>query len=169
MKKLLIACLVIGLAATTHGQKKKYAYINADAVLADMPEIVEAQKQIEAITLELAQYSKQKQLEYQQKAADFNANMQKYADLVRQDKQKELQTLQQEIQNFQLSAQQEILKKQEELYQPAKIRLRKTINDVASEQGYSWVIDNSDGRILYSDNTDDIENAVRKKLKIEKP
>ena len=81
-------------------------------------------------------------------------------------KQKELQDLQARIQAFEEQAQTDLQTKQEELLKPIVDRAKAAIAEVAKENGYSYVFDSGLGVLLYSEESDNIIELVKKKLGI---
>ena len=90
-------------------------------------------------------------------------------DVVKADKEKELQAMQQSIQEFQRSAEQSLQQKQQTLLKPALDKLQKNIDAVADENGFTYVF-NSDGGgsplLLHAPKEGDISDLVLKKMGI---
>ena len=83
---------------------------------------------------------------------------------------KQNETYQQEYQMMQQSTQDSLKAKMAELVAPIKKKVEAAIAEVAKEKGYSHIIDNSYGTLIYADEADNIDAAVKAKLKIkEKP
>ena len=145
----------------------KIGYVNVDYVLAQMPEA----KQIDA---DLKAYEKQLNGQLQSKVDDFEAKMADYqsgaaamTELVRVDKEQELQTLQESIRKFQLNAEQSLQEKQVELLQPAYDKIQATIDLVADEKGYAYIFNSRPGGLavlLYAPEGDDISLGILKKM-----
>ena len=167
MKKYtLVLVLVIITFNLSFAQKFKYGYINADKVLQSMPEIAAANKEMEAYIKPINDYIKQKNDEYQKKLKEFNETKDLLSDFLRKEKENELLKMQMDLRQFQIDAQKEINQKKAVLYQKAIDKLKKAINDVAKENGYRFIIDNSKGILLYFEEQDNVEVLVRKKLGI---
>ena len=60
--------------------------------------------------------------------------------------------------------QQQMAEKRKTLYQPLLDKVNKAIGEVAKEQGYTYVVDVTSGSLLYADEKNDLQNAVRQKL-----
>ena len=89
-------------------------------------------------------------------------------DLIRKTKENELQDILQRIQNFQIEAEQDLAKQRAELLKPIQEKAFKAVNDVAEENGFTYVFDMGTGAVLYaSDSTEDILPLVKKKLGLE--
>ncbi|MFW5892440.1 MAG: OmpH family outer membrane protein, partial [Bacteroidota bacterium] len=107
------------------------------------------------------------QTEFQTKYQDFLENEANYSDLIKQSKQRELGNLQERITEFQESAQQDLVQRENKLLQPIIDQARDAIEEVAEEQGYTYVFDMSAGSLLYANPGDDILPLVKDKLGIE--
>jgi outer membrane protein len=163
---LSVLLLLVIVPDKIYSQKLKYGYINAEKVLAEMPEIEMANKEIEGYVKQINDHLNTKNEEYKKKLADFQKNEASLGELIKQDKQDELNKLGNDIKNFQQTAQNEINKKKQVLYQSAIEKLKAAISAVAKENGFRFIIDNSNGQLLYAEDADNVENLVRKKLGI---
>ena len=68
------------------------------------------------------------------------------------------------IEEFQQTAQKKLQERQTELLKPIVDRAKQAINDVAKENGYSYVFDSGTGALLYQPDSDDLMPLVKKKL-----
>jgi len=109
---------------------------------------------------------KNMQSELETKYADYTVNEKTYSELIKTTKQKELQDLNDRIQTFQSTAQEDWQNKENELLTPLFNKAKKGIEDVAKENGYTYIFDTSGGVLLYFEPTDDIAPLVKKKLGI---
>ena len=168
MKKMLrtalLAVVITGTSFVSNAQK--IAHINLDSLVSLMPESKEAQKAQQDYLKQLEGTVTAMQTELQTKYQDYLDNQTKLTDLIKKNKEKELQDLDQRIKDFQTNAQQDLQKKNEELGKPVLDKARKAIDQVAKENGYKYVLDTSTGIVLYSEPTDDIFPLVKKKLNI---
>ncbi|MEO6884403.1 MAG: OmpH family outer membrane protein [Bacteroidia bacterium] len=169
MKKVIKTAIVaiVLFATSIQVNAQKIAHISVDSLLAVMPESQAAKKAAQDYYNQLQGQVVSMQKELQTKYQDYQQNQANYTDLVKQTKQKELNDLNQRIQDFQTQAQQDIQKKNDDLTKPVYQKAKKAINEVAKEKGYKYVLDTSSGVVLYSDPSDDIMDAVRKKLGID--
>lgn len=167
MKYFILILFIVISFFNLSAQKFKYGYINADKVLQEMPEIASANKTLEAYIKPINDYISTKTAEYNKKFEDFNKTNEKLSDFLKKEKESELNKLQNDLRQFQVNAQKEIAQKKNELYQKAIIKLKTAIAEVAKENSYRFIIDNSNGQLLYSDKQDDVELLVKKKLGIQ--
>ena len=140
-KLFLAMSLVFGMAILPAKAQVKIGFINADYILSQMPEA----KQVEA---DLKNTQKQYETLYQGKVKDFqdklaafekmNADA-KTPDIIKQDKEKELQNLQTSIQEFQQNSQSSLQKKQAQLLQHLLKKVEENMHAVAAENAYTYV------------------------------
>ena len=140
-KLFLAMSLVFGMAILPAKAQVKIGFINADYILSQMPEA----KQVEE---DLKNTQKQYETLYQGKVKDFQDKLAvfeklnadpKTADIIKQDKEKELQNLQTSIQEFQQNSQSSLQKKQAQLLQPLLKKVEENMHAVAAENAYTYV------------------------------
>ena len=102
--------------------------------------------------------------EYKSKVQAYQNNVGTMSDLIRQTKEQEISDLQQRIQAFQQSAQQDIAKKQNDLFQPIIKKIKDAITAVGKEYHYTYILDVSQGVVLYYAHGDNVMPLVKKKL-----
>lgn len=168
MKKIILVIALIGLGLVSNAQGKlKIGHINSNDLLLLMPERDSAEQK-------MGQYAKQLELqlstmssEYEKKLTSYEQNKGNMTDIIRQDKEGELVSLQRRIQDFQTKAQESLQKREQELMKPLVEAANKAIKEVANEGGYTYIFDSSVGVLLHFPEGDDILPAVKTKLKIE--
>ncbi len=140
-KFLLAVGLMFGLATMPLKAQVKIGFINADYILSQMPEA----KQVEE---DLKNTQKQYETLYQSKVKDFQDKLAAFEklnangttpDIIKQDKEKELQNLQTSIQEFQQNSQTSLQKKQAQLLQPLLKKIEENMHAVANENAYTHV------------------------------
>ena len=152
----------------------KVGYTNIDYILTNLPDAKTIQQ---TLSTEKAQYDKL----YQDKVTDFQKNLEEYqknaatmSPVIRADKEKYLQNKQGEIQEFQQNSEVALQQKQQELLAPVLDKIQKAIDDVAKENGYTYVFNSDAGPgttpiVLVAPEKDNISNLVFKKLGVEPP
>ena len=146
----------------------KIGYTSVQYVLSQMPESKQIESDLKAYNGQLEAQLKSKYAEYQAKGEAYQKGEATMTDLVKADKQKELQSLQQSIQEFQRSAEQSLQQKQQSLLKPALDKLQKNIDAVADESGYTYIL-NSDGDspvLLHGPKDGDVSDLILKKMGI---
>ncbi|MFH0867442.1 MAG: OmpH family outer membrane protein [Bacteroidota bacterium] len=165
--KIATVVLMVVCAVNVFAQGKvKLGHINSDSLLQIMPGRDSA---IASIQTEAEVYQKlltTMNTEYETKATDYQTNYNSISELIRQTKLAELQDLQTRIEKFQASASDSLQAKQTALLQPIINKAKTAIEDVAKENGYTYIFDSALGIILFSTDTDDIMPLVKKKIGI---
>ncbi|WP_457082272.1 OmpH family outer membrane protein [Hymenobacter sp. HD11105] len=171
MNKIRLALAAAALTFTTTTATLaqaplKIGYTSVDYVLSQMPESKRIESDLKAYSTQLEAQLKSKISDYQTKAEAYQKGASTMTDVVRADKEKELTGLQGSIQEFQRSADNSLQQKQQTLLKPALDKLQKTIDEVAKENGYTYVL-NSDGAspvLLHGPKEGDISDLILKKM-----
>lgn len=168
MKKLICITLIIllsGPLTILKAQKTmKFGHLDFAELYTLMPEKDSAQAQYQKFAKDLEATMKSMQTEFETKYQDFQTNQATMSNLIQQTKTKELQDLQQRIQEFQQNAQQELIDKEKELSTPIIEKAKKAVQEIAKENGYTYIFNSAEGLLLYSDPGDDIMPMAKKKL-----
>ncbi len=169
MKKSLILLMaaMIAMCGTAFAQKNvKLGHINSTELMQIMPGRDSAQIKLQAEVSTLEAQLKTMQDELEKKYNEFQEKQSQYSELIRSTKQKELQDMNNRIQLFGEDAQKQLQAREQELLQPIIDRAKKAIEDVAKENGYSYIFDSGVGVLLYQQDSDDIMPLVKKKLNL---
>lgn len=171
MRKLFTLILLgMSLSAMAQNPVQKIGYADWDYIFSQMPDykIIEAELKTHGTQLESQLKAKSQEFEAKYKA--YQAMPATTSDIIRADKERELQTMQESIQKFQQDAQVSIQNKQDQLMNPVFTKVGKAIEDVAKEQGYSFILNpqliGGGDILLYSDEKYDISDLVLKKMGI---
>ena len=167
MKKLInVALALVIIFAAQSLSAQKFAYVNTQEILQALPEVKEANANIETFRNQLINLG-------QKKVETLRA---KYAELEQKQAQGELSPKQIEIEaqklkedemkiaQFEQESQQRILDKSEELLKPIRDKVQNAIDDVAKENGYTYIFDASLGFILYAEDSANASGKVKAKL-----
>ena len=173
-RTILLATVMLAARITTQAQAQptaqKIGYADWEYIFTQMPEAKQIDAELKTHGAQLDNQLKAKYAEYEGKVKAYQALPVTTTDLVKADKEAEIARMQESIQKFQTDAQASIAKKQGDLMQPVFIKVGKAIEEVAKEQGYSFIINPQLGAgsdiLLYSDEKYDISNLVLKKLGI---
>ena len=164
ISKLFAVLFFFAIAISANAQTK-LGHINSQELLAAMPETDSAQKQLEKIAMEHDLVLEEMSVEFNRKLEDLNANYEQLSDLVRASKEAELQDLQKRVQSFQQTAEQDLQRQRMELFQPIQEKAVAAVNDVAKENGFTYILDAGTGVVVYmGDDAQDILPLVKAKL-----
>lgn len=166
MKSLMrISCLIaLAIALAGSLQAQKFGYVNSASILAAMPEVSQADANLEALQKQL-QKKGQNMLEQLQQ--DYMALQQKVQEGSLSPKQQEeqaqkLQEREQEIGKFEQDMRKQVNEKRESLLGPIYEKVNEAIQTVAEENGFQFVFDQN--VLLYADDSQDISTMVKAKL-----
>jgi len=172
MKNSLILLLLflsgIGYSQVNEQEQfQKIGYADTQLILSKMPEYNLIR---DDLSLDIKQYEN----EFRAKVADFETKLKIYQqgasamlDVVRLDRENELQRIQESIQKFQENVQVSLRKKEHELMAPILNKVGRAIDDVAKENGFTFVLNVSPGNyeiVQFADTTFDISALVLEKL-----
>ncbi len=173
--KTLLVLTVAFMSFGTQAQEVKIGYTNIELLLAYMPEAKQVEQQLEAYQKKLGEQLKVKQDYGQERLSEYMERKEADDLLPEEDEkfQEELKQLDAEITKFASDGEQKLLAKREELLAPVLEKLQKAIDDVAKENGYTYVLNqtNSSGvsTILYGPDENDLTELIMKKLGINIP
>ncbi len=163
-RKTIVTATLILMASVGTLMAQKIAHISLDSLVSLMPETKTAkdvaQNYLKTLESEVTKMSD----EFQKKYTDYMTAADNMSELLRRTKEEELTQMQRRIEDFRMQAQQDYQRKYNELTQPILDKAKKGIEMVAKEGGYKYVLDTSMGNVLYSEPSDDILMAVKKKL-----
>ncbi len=168
MKKLislsLLLLILLGSTSLTAQTDAKFGHINTNELLRMMPGREQAQAELEQYARELEETFSAMQTEFQTKYQDYLEKQESFSQLVRQSRERELQSLNERIMEFQESAQQDLIEQEERLLSPIIQEARNAIQKVGREHGFTYIFDTSGGSMVFWENGEDIMPLVRAEL-----
>jgi outer membrane protein len=165
MKKTIIFSLLFTFAAF-FANAQKFGIVNSQEIIQMLPEVKEASANIET-------FGNQLQKKYTEM---INTLQTKYQELERkqangeiapkqlEEEAKKLKDEELKLAQYEQTSQQQIMEKQNTLMMPIMEKINKAIEDVAKENGYTYIFDGSAGLVLYADATTDVSTLVKAKL-----
>ena len=164
-KRILIVAAAIALPVAA---QMKIAYINSEAIMQQLPEAQDAQKQLDGISVDWQAELTKMQAELQHKFEDYDKKKLIMSDKRRAEVEKELQDLDKKMVEFRTAkfgTNGELFTKQNELMKPVQDKVFKAVKDVADEGGYDYVFDKSSTTLLmYAHEKNDLTAKVLAKL-----
>ena len=104
------------------------------------------------------------QAEYENKVVEYQQNETTYTDIIKEDKIREIESIQQRVVEFQKNAQQSLSEKEAELFIPIREKAMKAIDEVAKEGEFTFIFDSGSGSFLFAAESENIINLVKSKL-----
>ncbi len=161
---ILLAVLTVCTGLSLHAQK--FGYMDSNALIAEMPEVKQADAKLETLQKQLTKQGQQKlqslQAEYQELQ-----RKEKQGEIAPKALQAEAEKLKQkelELAQYEQDMQNQILSKRQELYQPILDRVNTAIKELAEAEGYTYIFDAASGALLYADESTNVTEQVKAKL-----
>ncbi|SKC20756.1 OmpH family outer membrane protein [Dyadobacter psychrophilus] len=148
----------------------KIGYTNVDVVMARLPESKAMQNQLEITKSQLEKAIDESIKEFQGKADNYQKTASQMTDLIRADKEKELENLQTRIQEMRSKAQYSLQDKQQQLMAPIQTKVNAAIQQVGKENAYAYIInmDGGEGTVPFilfaSAEENNVTNLILEKL-----
>ena len=150
IKTLVIAAIVF-LGANQISAQTKTAHVDVNEIMAKMPAMLDAQKQLEKLSATYdAEYKKMVE-EYQGKLKKYEAEAATVTEAVNGERSKEVQDMQKRIVDFRDNAQKELQQKESDIVKPLMEKVRASIQKVGKAKGFQYVLDGSS--LLLADGT----------------
>jgi outer membrane protein len=151
----------------------KIGYTNVDVILGRLPEGKIVQSQLETTKTQLTKAIDETIKEFQAKAEAYQKNGKQMTEVIRADKERELENLQTRIQEMQNNAQQSLQNKQQQLVDPLLVKINTAIQQVGKENSYGYIFNMDAGPgtmpfILFTSSEDNnLTNLVLRKLGVD--
>lgn len=165
MKNLFTLTIIMcSLAISAHAQK--FGYVNTQLLIQDIPEVKEANANIETFTTQLQKSAQEKVKSLQAKVVELERKQAQGEISPKQLEEEGAKLKEEEVQilKFQQESQQKIVNKSETLLKPLRDKIQKAIDEVAAENGFAYIFDYSTGVVLYADDSADVSDLVKAKL-----
>ncbi len=172
-KSLMVAAVfILSLFVTNVASAQKVGHVNFQEIILMMPEYAMAaseydiyqaglEDELKALENMIMEVQKNYELE-SKKPAPNKTKLKIYMS--------QNETYQQQYQMYQQSSTDSLKAKMAELVAPIKLKVEQAVAEVAKEKGYSHIIDSSAGILIYANDADNIDAAVKLKLNLkEKP
>lgn len=159
------AALCTAMTFSAQAQDLKFAHIDSQKFLSELPEWTAAQTALQDEAKKLQDQMSVMQNELQQKFQEYTTKRDSLPDLIRATKEKELQDTQARIQSFQQLAQQSLQQKESTLLQPIIEKYNKAVQSVGKENNFIYIFDTASQVLLYtSEQSVDAAPLVKAKM-----
>ncbi len=167
---VLLACFILGTGTAFQTIAQiKIGHINSTELFMAMPERDSAMLVLEQQKQAILKQSEELSVEYNRKLELYINQRDSLSPLVVKTKEDELRDFQNRIRTFETAADQEMQNKQQTIFQPIFDKAQEAIKTVAKENGFKYILDVSQGYILYfpEEESYDILSLVKTKLGIQ--
>jgi outer membrane protein len=163
MKKFFLISAIL-ITAILPGFGQKYAYVDTDYILNNIPEYTDAQAMLDDLSVEWQKEIEAKFQEIDKLYRDYQAESILLPEELK--KQKENEIIQKEkdakeLQKKRFGKDGDLYKKRLELVQPIQEKIYNSIQDIAITRNYAFIFDKSSGAsILFADSKFDLSDDV---------
>lgn len=166
MKKLFLMLAMFAPVAAV-AQTAKFGHINAQEIMASMPEFIKARGEIEATAKQYENDLKSMQDELQRKADEYEKTKSTMNETKQKETESSLMELNQKIQQAYQDNSQALQKAQQEKMTPITSKLVDAIKAVGKAGGYVYIMDVSSGipyisETLSKDVTQEVKNELNR-------
>ena len=169
MKNIVKALVFVTVALFSFNAQAqdKFGHLDSSVILALMPETKNAEKAIQNYAVELENQLKAMYSEYESKLAEYQEGEALMTDVVKQSKITHLEDLQLRINQFQQTSQADLQKRRNDALKPILEEAQNAVNEVAEENGYTYIFDISTGTVVFKTDANDVTPLVKAKLGIQ--
>jgi outer membrane protein len=169
MKKSALFILFV-LFAVSGTFAQRFAYVNTDYILANIPAFEEAQDEIDKLSEEWGQEIAQRQKEIEDLYRKFQNEQYLLTEEVKQDRIQQIENKERELKEFQKSKfgyEGELFQKREELIKPIQDDVYAAIEELAKNRGYDFIFDKANSTtVLFADPKNDRSDEILRELGI---
>lgn len=165
MKQLFLVLIFIFSGIFVQAQTK-VGTIDAEYILAQLPEITEVEEGLKVYNEELQEEVQNSIKKYEALIEEYQANTETYTEEEKQEKETEIIDLENDIKNFRQRASVLMQMRRNELTEPLYGKIDEAMKSVISEQNYTQILNSSANGLAYAHPDFDITDAVLNKLGI---
>lgn len=163
MKRKWVIGLLLVVAAQL-AMAQKYACVNTDYVLRNVPDYADAQKKIDRLVEEWRVEIEEKQAELDHMRAEYEQESFLLPENLKKRRQEDIRLKEQEIRELQqkhFGANGDLEKRRAELMRPVQDRVYSAIERIAQDKGYAFVFDKAGSpTVLFASKKYDISDEV---------
>ena len=168
MNKLIALLMGIFMVGASAASAQKFGFCNSNALLAELPEVKQADSELQDFQKILTKKGQEMVKELQDQAAELERKKEQ-GTISPKDYETQAAKLQEDegkIRQYEQEVYTKLSQKREQLYKPLLERVNNAMKDVATENNFAYVFDSSTEVLLYADPTLDVTPLVKKKLGI---
>jgi outer membrane protein len=167
MKKIGLVVAIIILAAFT-GRAQKYAFVDTEYILKNIPEYNDAQSLLDDMAAEWQKEIEDQYAEIDQLYKAYQADAVLLPEEMKKKREDEIIKKEQEVKDLQrqrFGKDGDLFKKRQELIKPIQEKIYNAVEDIASQQNYAIIFDKAGSlSMLYANEKYDLSDDVLNKL-----
>ena len=169
MKNIMFAAFfVLSSFITVHAQR--YAIIDTKYILGKMPEYVDADKKLQAISDQWQKEIDNQQAQLNDMYKNYDAEQYMLSDTLKKKREDEIYNKEKEVRDLQkrrFGYQGDLFKERENLVKPIQDKVYNAVQKLAVAHGYDFVLDKSEGiTVIFADPKLDRSNDILQELGI---
>ncbi|MEZ7931954.1 MAG: OmpH family outer membrane protein [Flavobacteriales bacterium] len=166
MKKIILTLAIALFSVATFAQK--YAYVDTDYILKNIPEYITAQKNLDDLSEKWEADVESKKRVINKKYQQYQAEELLLPEDMKKKKREEIFSLENGLSKFQqdkFGVEGELFQKRKELIEPIQNKVYNAVKELASVGNYSFIFDKANqSNILYADSKLDKSQRILKNL-----
>jgi outer membrane protein len=170
IKKNLLAVAAFFMLTAGIANAQKYCFVNSEYILSKIPAYIEAQKQLDALSVKWQKEIEEKYAQIDKLYKAFQAEQILLTEEMKKRRQDEILQREKEVKDLQkqrFGYEGDLFKKKQELVKPIQDKIYNAIKKYATDQSYAVIFDkSSDLTMLYANPKYDKSDAILKILGI---
>lgn len=168
MNKTISLILILICGYLSGAEAQKFGYLNSQALMAELPEVKQADATLQALQTQLEKKGQLMVQELETKYKDLQRREQtgEISPKALDEEARKLKEQEGELGKYEQDVQKQLLSRRQELLQPVIDKLNNAIKQVATEGQFTYIFDSSAGILLYAQESLDVTPQVKTKLGI---
>ncbi len=167
MKRILLVIAVIFVAATS-GSAQKFAYIDSEFILENIPEYADAKKEVDDVSMQWQREIEAKFAEIDQLYKKFTAEAVLLPDDIKAKREQEIiekEKAAKDLQKQRFGTDGDLFKRRQELIKPIQEKIAAALESLATTENYAVIFDKAGSvSMMYTNPRYDISEEVLDKM-----
>lgn len=167
MKRLLLIIAVVFTAATS-GMAQKFAYIDSEFILENIPEYADAKKEVDDLSLQWQKEIEAKFAEIDQLYKKFSAEAVLLPDDIKAKREQEIiekEKAAKDLQKQRFGTEGDLFKRRQELIKPIQEKIATALESIATAENYAVIFDKAGSvSMMFTNPRYDISEEVLDKM-----
>jgi len=167
VSSIIVVLGFLSFTTTSYAQNQlKIGHVDIMKILTELPERDSAQLVLDKETKQIESTFEEMQVVYNKLVDDYTKGQSTYSEVVKKAKEDEILDIQKRLQEFERNASAALQKLNTELIQPIYDKIIKTIEKVATQKNFTYILDVSKGSVVFtSKESQNIDQLVLDLLK----
>jgi outer membrane protein len=167
MKRILLVIAVVFVAATS-GSAQKFAYIDSEFILENIPEYADAKKEVDELSMQWQREIEAKFAEIDQLYKKFTAEAVLLPDDIKAKREQEIiekEKAAKDLQKQRFGTDGDLFKRRQELIKPIQEKIAAALESLATTENYAVIFDKAGSvSMMYTNPRYDISEEVLDKM-----